>query len=161
VIGPLIRGSQCLWIDGKIKESVASGARVLTGGTYQGNYFDPTIITDVTPGMAVFRDELFGPVAAVIKANDADHALKLANDSAYGLSSAILTNDLQLAMKFALQVEAGMVHINGPTIHDEATVPFGGVKASGSGREGGRWSMDELTQTKWITIQQGRRQYPF
>ena len=88
-------------------------------------------------------------------------ALKLANDTAYGLSSAVLTNDLQLAMKFAMELDAGMVHINGPTVHDEATVPFGGVKDSGSGREGGHWSMDELTETKWITIQMGRRQYPF
>jgi len=161
VIGPLIRTSQCGLIDGKIKESVAAGARVLTGGTHQGNFYQPTVIADVKPGMAAFRDELFGPVASVVKADDAAHALKLANDTAYGLSSAVLTNDLQLAMKFALELEAGMVHINGPTVHDEATAPFGGVKDSGNGREGGRWSMDELTETKWITIQMGQRHYPF
>ena len=161
VIGPLIRTSQCGLIDGKIKESVAAGARVLTGGTHEGNFYRPTVIADVKPGMPAFRDELFGPVASVVKADDAGHALKLANDTAYGLSSAVLTNDLQLAMKFALELEAGMVHINGPTVHDEITVPFGGVKDSGSGREGGRWSMDELTETKWITIQMGQRHYPF
>jgi aldehyde dehydrogenase (NAD+) len=161
VIGPLIRSSQCQLIDRKIKESVASGARLLTGGTYEGNFYQPTVIADVISQMSVFRDELFGPVAAVVQADDSFHALKLANDTAYGLSSAILTNDLQLAMKFALELEAGMVHINGPTIHDEATVPFGGVKDSGNGREGGHWSMDELTETKWITIQLGRRSYPF
>jgi aldehyde dehydrogenase (NAD+) len=160
VIGPLIRGSQCQLIDRKIKESVAAGARLLTGGTYERNFYQPTVIADVSSLMSVFRDELFGPVAAVIKADDSVHALNLANDTAYGLSSAVLTNDLQLAMKFALELEAGMVHINGPTIHDEATVPFGGVKDSGNG-EGGRWSMDELTETKWITIQLGRRSYPF
>ena len=161
VIGPLIRSSQCGLIDGKIKESVAVGARVLTGGTHEGNFYHPTVVADVKPGTPAFRDELFGPVAAVVKAEDPDHALNLANDTAYGLSSAILTNDLQLAMKFAMELEAGMVHINGPTVHDEATVPFGGVKDSGSGREGGHWSMDELTETKWITIQMGRRPYPF
>jgi vanillin dehydrogenase len=161
VIGPLIRSSQCGLIDGKIKESVAGGARVLIGGTHEGNFYHPTVVADVKPGMPAFRDELFGPVAAIVKADDPDHALKLANDTAYGLSSAILTNDLQLAMKFAMELEAGMVHINGPTVHDEATVPFGGVKDSGSGREGGHWSMDELTETKWITIQMGRRPYPF
>jgi aldehyde dehydrogenase (NAD+) len=134
---------------------------LLTGGTHQGNFYQPTVVADVRPGMPAFRDELFGPVAAVIKADDAAHALSLVNDTAYGLSSAVLTNDLQLAMKFALELEAGMVHINGPTVHDEATVPFGGVKDSGSGREGGHWSMDELTETKWITIQLGRRPYPF
>jgi acyl-CoA reductase-like NAD-dependent aldehyde dehydrogenase len=161
VIGPLIRASQCAMIDGKIKESVAAGARLLAGGTYEQNFYQPTVVADVTPKMAVFREELFGPVAAVIRADDPDHALKLANDTAYGLSSAVLTNDLQLAMKFALELEAGMVHVNGPTVHDEAMVPFGGVKDSGNGREGGRWSMDELTETKWITIQLGQRQYPF
>jgi acyl-CoA reductase-like NAD-dependent aldehyde dehydrogenase len=161
VIGPLIRSSQCPMIDKKIKDAVAAGARLLTGGKYEGNFYHPTVIADVTPEMAAFRDELFGPVAAVSKANDADHALALANNSVYGLSSAVLTNNLQLAMRFALELEAGMVHLNGPTIHDEGTVPFGGVKDSGSGREGGRWSTDEMTEVKWVTIQMGKRPYPF
>jgi vanillin dehydrogenase len=161
VIGPLIRSSQCPMIDKKIKDAVAAGARLVTGGKYEGNFYHPTVVADVTPEMAAFRDELFGPVAAVSKANDAEHALALANNSAYGLSSAVLTNNLQLAMRFALELEAGMVHLNGPTIHDEGTVPFGGVKDSGSGREGGRWSTDEMTEVKWVTIQMGRRPYPF
>jgi acyl-CoA reductase-like NAD-dependent aldehyde dehydrogenase len=161
VIGPLIRSSQCPMIDKKIKDAVSAGARLLTGGKYEGNFYHPTVVADVTPEMAAFRDELFGPVAAVIKASDADHALALANNSAYGLSSAVLTNNLQLAMRFALELEAGMVHVNGPTIHDEGTVPFGGVKDSGSGREGGRWSTDEMTEVKWVTIQMGKRPYPF
>jgi acyl-CoA reductase-like NAD-dependent aldehyde dehydrogenase len=161
VVGPLIRSSQCQMIDRKIKEAVAAGARLLTGGTYQGNFYQPTVVADVTANMAAFRDELFGPVAAVSRADDADHALALANNSSYGLSSAVLTNDLQLAMRFALELEAGMVHLNGPTVHDEPTVPFGGVKDSGSGREGGRWSVEEMTEVKWVTIQMGRRHYPF
>jgi vanillin dehydrogenase len=161
VIGPLIRTSQCQMIDRKIKEAVAAGARVLTGGTYEGNFYQATVVADVTPNMAAFRDELFGPVAAVSRADNADHALALANNSSYGLSSAVLTNDLQLAMRFALELEAGMVHLNGPTVHDEPTVPFGGVKDSGSGREGGRWSVEEMTEVKWVTIQMGRRHYPF
>ena len=161
VIGPLIRSSQCPMIDKKIKDAVAAGARLVTGGKYEGNFYHPTVVADVTPEMAAFRDELFGPVAAVSKASDADHALALANNSTYGLSSAVLTNNLQLAMRFALELEAGMVHLNGPTIHDEGTVPFGGVKDSGSGREGGRWSTDEMTEVKWVTIQTGQRHYPF
>jgi len=161
IIGPLIRSSQCPMIDRKIKEAVAAGASLLTGGTYEGNFFHPTVLADVTPNMAAFRDELFGPVAAVSRANDANHALALANNSSYGLSSAVLTNNLQLAMQFALELEAGMVHINGPTIHDEGVVPFGGVKDSGKGREGGRWSVEEMTEVKWVTIQMGRRAYPF
>ena len=161
VIGPLIRSSQCQMIDRKIKDAAAAGARVLTGGRYEGNFYEPTVVADVTPDMAAFRDELFGPVAAVSLAQNADGALALANNSTYGLSSAVLTNDLQLAMRFALELEAGMVHLNGPTVHDEPTVPFGGVKDSGSGREGGRWSVEEMTEVKWVTIQMGRRPYPF
>jgi aldehyde dehydrogenase (NAD+) len=161
VIGPLIRGSQCGFIRSRIDAAEAAGARVLCGGTFEGNFFAPTVLADVRPGMAVFHDELFGPVASVIRAGDADDALRLANDARYGLSAAVLTNDLQLAMKFALGLESGMVHVNGPTVHDEPHVPFGGVKDSGMGREGGRWSMEEMTELKWITIQMGQRHYPF
>jgi aldehyde dehydrogenase (NAD+) len=161
VIGPLIRSTQCDFIDKRIRSSVAAGARVLTGGSYKGNFFEPTVIDGVVPGMEVFTDELFGPVASVIKADDADHAMKLANDTRYGLSSAVLTSDLQMAMKFALGLEAGMVHINSSTIHDEPHIPFGGVKDSGMAREGGHWSMEEMTELKWVTIQQGQRHYPF
>lgn len=161
VIGPLIRASQCGFIDTRIKSSVKAGARVTCGGTYKGNFFQATVIADVTPGMAVFSDELFGPVASVIKADNPDHALKLANNTQYGLSSAVITNDLQLAMKFAMELEAGMVHINSSTIHDEEHIPFGGVKNSGIGREGGQWTMAELTEVKWITIQMGQAHYPF
>jgi len=161
VIGPLIRGSQCQLISQKIQAATASGARLLCGGTFMGNFYAPTVVADVMPQMEIFKDELFGPVAAVTKAHDPDHALTLANDSSYGLSSAVLTNDLQLAMRFAYELEAGMVHLNGPTVHDDPRAPFGGVKNSGNGREGGHWSMEELTEIKWITMQQGRRQYPF
>jgi len=161
MIGPLIRSSQCPMIDKKVKDAVAGGARLLCGGRYQGNFYYPTVLADVKPDMAAFRDELFGPVAAVSKANDAEHALALANNTSYGLSSAVLTNNMQLAMRFAMELEAGMVHLNGPTLLDEVVAPFGGVKDSGAGREGGRWSIEEMTEVKWVTIQMGKRQYPF
>ena len=134
---------------------------MICGGGYKGNFFDPTVLADVQPGMAAFRDELFGPVASVSRVDSADDAIRLANDTSYGLSSAVITNDLQLAMRCALEIEAGMVHLNGPTVHDEPHVPFGGIKDSGMGREGGRWSMEEMTELKWITIQHGQRHYPF
>jgi acyl-CoA reductase-like NAD-dependent aldehyde dehydrogenase len=161
VIGPLIRESQCSVIDHEVKKAIADGARLVTGGKYEGNFYHPTVLADVTPAMTIFQNELFGPVAAVVKAADADHALTLANDTSYGLSSAVLTNDLQLALRFATEMDAGMVHVNGPTAYDEPTAPFGGVKNSGMGREGGHWSIDELTEVKWITIQRDRRHYPF
>jgi aldehyde dehydrogenase (NAD+) len=161
VIGPLIRASQCPFIATRIDAAKSAGARVMTGGTYEGNYFQPTVIADVTRGMAVFQEELFGPVASVIKAKDADDALQLANATRYGLTAAVITNDLQLAMRFALELESGAVHINGSTIHDEPHGPFSGVKDSGMGREGGQWSMDELTELKWVTIQREKSHYPF
>lgn len=161
VIGPLIRASQCPFIAGRIETSKAAGARVLCGGTYEGHFFQPTVVADVTHSMPIFQEELFGPVASVIKAKDATDAIQLANNTRYGLTSAVITNDLQLAMRCALELESGSVHINGSTIHDEPHGPFSGVKDSGMGREGGQWSMDELTQLKWITIQQGESHYPF
>lgn len=161
VIGPLIRASQCPFIASRIDAAKASGARVLCGGTYEGNFFQPTVIADVTETMAVFQEELFGPVCSVIKAKDVDDAIRLANNSRYGLTSAVITNDLQVAMRCAMELETGSVHINGSTIHDEPHGPFSGVKDSGPGREGGQWSMDELTQLKWVTIQRGQAHYPF
>ena len=100
-------------------------------------------------------------MASVIKADDYEHALQLANDSDYGLSSAVITNDLQKAQYIADNIQAGMIHINGPTVRDEPTAPFGGVKNSGSGREGGRFSMEDFTELKWVTIQTGQQKFPF
>ncbi len=161
VIGPLIRASQCPFIASRIETSQAAGARVLCGGTYEGHYFQPTVVADVTPSMPIFQEELFGPVVSVAKAKDAADAIQLANNSRYGLTAAVITNDLQLAMRCAMELESGSVHINGSTVHDEPHGPFSGVKDSGMGREGGQWSMDELTELKWVTIQQGEAHYPF
>lgn len=161
VIGPLIRASQCVFIADVVATAVKGGARLMCGGRHEGNFFEPTVLADVTREMSVFKDELFGPVASVIKARDASHALALANDSCYGLSSAVLTRSLDKALHFARHLEAGVVHVNSSTIEDNPHAPFGGVKDSGMGREGGQWSMEEMTETKWVTIQQGRRTYPF
>ena len=161
IIGPLIRARQCEFIAARIEAARQAGARVATGGSYQGNFFAPTVVADVTSEMSIFQDELFGPVICVIKARDADHALELANDTKYGLSAAVLTNDLNMAFKFAQGMESGSVHINSSTIDDNPHAPFGGVKDSGMGREGGQWSMEEMTETKWVTIQMGERHYPF
>lgn len=161
VVGPLIRTTQGPFIKEQVDKAVAQGARVLAGGNYEGNVFQPTVIADITQQMTIFKTECFGPVASVIKANDYLHALALANDADYGLSSAVITNDLQKAIAISEGIEAGMVHINGPSVRDEPIIPFGGVKGSGSGREGGHYSMDELTELKWVTIQTGQNKYPF
>lgn len=161
VIGPLIRPTQPDFIQQQVDNAVEQGAHLLTGGSYEGSYYQPTVLSDITPEMSIFKTECFGPVASVIKAEDHLHAMALANDSDYGLSSAVITNDLQKAMLLSEGIESGMVHINGPTIRDEAVVPFGGVKNSGFGREGGRFAMEEFTELKWVTIQTGQQTFPF
>ncbi len=161
VIGPLISPGQCTFIDGQLADATAKGARIQIGGTSKGSYYQPTVISGVKPGMSIYREETFGPVVSVIPAKDHEEALALANDTAYGLSAAVITNDLQRAMEFALKLESGMVHINHSTAYDEPHVPFGGTKDSGMGREGGHFSMEEMTELKWITVQMGERHYPF
>lgn len=160
-VGPLINGAQCGFIRGHIDEAVAKGARLLAGGEHSGNLLQPSLLADVTSDMKVYWEESFGPLASVIKARDYEHAVELANDTTYGLSSAILTNDLQKAFDFAQRVEAGAVHINDNSFDDDPNSPFGGMKDSGYGRENGRYSMDDMTEVKWITIQQGERPLPF
>jgi vanillin dehydrogenase len=161
VIGPLIRRSQCDFIAGQINEAVSKGAKVCCGGTHRGSYFDATVLGDVTAAMAVYGEESFGPVTSVLCADDYEHALFLANDTSAGLSSAVVTNDLQKAFDFALRSESGMVHINDTTISDEPHIDFGGVKESGFGREGGMASIAEMSEVKWVTFQMGKRVFPF
>jgi len=160
IIGPLIRKEQCAVLDGHIADAVGKGARLLTGGTHEGAFYAPSVLADVTPEMKVFYEESFGPLTSIIRAKDAGHALELCNDNHYGLSAALLTNDISLAMKMAPMMEAGMVHINDATVMGSRRAPFGGVKNSGIGREDSAFSIDEFTEKKWITIQYGERRYP-
>ena len=162
IIGPLIEEAQCSFIDGLVSDAVFKGAKVLTGNTHKGCFYDPTVLSNISTDMNVFHDEAFGPVAAIIKVSTVEEAIEIANDTNYGLSSAVITNDLGLALKISEEIEAGMVHINGPTIMDEAHIPFGGTKESGMGREGGHFSIEEMTELKWVTVESsGNRHYPF
>jgi len=161
VVGPLIRPSQCDFISGQIADAVGKGATVCCGGTHTGPYFLPTVLAGVTAAMSIYGEESFGPVTSVLRADDYEHALFLANDTRAGLSCAVVTNDMQRALDFALRAEAGMVHINDTTISDEPHIAFGGVKDSGFGREGGMASIAEMTEVKWITFQMGKRAFPF
>ncbi|HEY4066134.1 MAG TPA: aldehyde dehydrogenase family protein [Burkholderiaceae bacterium] len=161
IIGPLIRASQCGVIDQHVKDAVDKGATLLCGGRHDGSLYEPTVLGGVTRGMAVFDDESFGPITSIVRATDSEDALAIANDTSYGLSSSVITNDMQKAFDLALRLEAGMVHLNDCTVADEPHAPFGGIKNSGFGREGGKSSIEEMTELKWITLQLGKRGFPF
>lgn len=135
-IGPLIRQSQCEFITAQLDEATQRGASVLTGGSYSERFFQPTVLRDVDRNMRIYHEESFGPVVSVIKVKDSEEALKVANDTKYGPSAAVLTNDMQKAIDLSLRLESGMVHVNDTTISDEPHVPFGGVKESGFGSRG-------------------------
>ncbi len=160
IIGPLIHEEHCAFIDGQIEDAVAKGAKLLCGGTHEGAFYQPTLLKDVTPDMTIFHEESFGPVTSVILAKDAEDALAICNNNKYGLSSALMTNDLALAMKMAPRMESGMVHINDSTVMGSRRAPFGGVKKSGIGREDSTFSIEEFTKLKWITIRYEDRGFP-
>lgn len=153
VIAPIISDRQRTRVKKHIADAVAKGATVVVGGEWDGNRCQPTLLTGVTEDMTVCRAETFGPVTSIYPIDSYEEGLKRANDSEYGLSSAIFTNDIERAFHFARNIDAGMCHINGPTIHDEAHVPFGGNGESGVGREGTDADMEAMTELKWITVQ--------
>ncbi|MBN2466616.1 MAG: aldehyde dehydrogenase family protein [Deltaproteobacteria bacterium] len=161
IIGPLINDAQVQKVHAQVLDAMAAGATLLTGGTFKGRFYKPTVLTDVTQKMRIFREETFGPVAPIITVHDEHEALAVANNTTYGLSAGIITNDLQKGLFLAENLESGMVHINDSSIHDEPVCPFGGCKESGLGREGGRHSMEEMSELKWVTIQRGKRKFPF
>jgi acyl-CoA reductase-like NAD-dependent aldehyde dehydrogenase len=143
-----------------IDDAVNRGAKVITGGTNEGVLFQPTIVDHVTPSMRLFREESFGPIVAVSRVNDVPEAIKLANDSEYGLSAAVFGRDIARAMSVAERIDSGICHVNGSTVHDEAQMPFGGTKASGYGRFGGKAGIESFTELRWITIETQAKQYP-
>jgi acyl-CoA reductase-like NAD-dependent aldehyde dehydrogenase len=160
VIGPLINDKQAAKVKEQIQDAVAKGATVALGGGVKGRYVEPTILLNVTPDMLVYRDETFGPVVPVIPFTTDDQAIAIANDTEYGLSSGVITRDESRALAIANRLETGMCHVNCSSVNDEPHVPFGGSKASGLGRHGGRWSHETFTETRWITLERGGRPFP-
>jgi benzaldehyde dehydrogenase (NAD) len=120
-----------------------------------------TLLDHVTSAMRIFSEESFGPVKAIVRVNGEDEAIACANDNEFGLSSAVFTRDSARGWRVAKRIESGICHINGPTVHDEAQIPFGGVKGSGWGRFGGRAGIEAFSETRWITLQTEKRHYPF
>jgi vanillin dehydrogenase len=160
VIGPLVNTRQALRVKALIDDAVAKGARVDLGGRAWDNFVEPTVLTNVNPSMNIWHDETFGPVVVVCPFRSEDEAVALNNDTEYGLTAAIMSEDEARALRLAGRLETGMVHINCQNINDEPHVPFGGVKASGVGRYGGRWSLDAFTELRWITLDRGGRHFP-
>ncbi len=159
-LGTLINAEAVRRVRSLIDDAEQKGAVVLCGGHAHGTLIDATVVDHVTPAMRIYREESFGPVAAIIRVGSADEAVTVANDNEYGLSSAVFSRDINAALAVAKRLESGICHINEATVSDEPQMPFGGVKSSGYGRFGGKAAIDEFTELRWITLASGTRDYP-
>ena len=159
-LGPMISEQAAARVKGLIDDALMKGAKLIAGGRQQGAYLDATILDGITPNMRIYYEETFGPVASVIRCCDVDEAVSIANDTEYGLAAAVFSRDVARALDVARRLETGICHINAATIYDEPQMPFGGVKASGWGRFGGRAGIDEFTELRWVTVQSGKQDYP-
>ncbi|MFF2372789.1 benzaldehyde dehydrogenase [Streptomyces xiamenensis] len=161
-LGPVIDAGQLRRIDSLVRASVAAGAEVRCGGTHEGLFYRPTVLTGVTREMPVFREEIFGPVAPVIVVADEEEALAVARDSEHGLVAAVHTGSAGRGRALADRLPTGIVHVNGQTVNDNAHVPFGGRGASGNGtRFGAGHSWDAFTEWQWLTVRETAPVYPF
>jgi vanillin dehydrogenase len=160
VLGALVNAQAAQRVAALVEDARSHGATVLAGGAVNGAIMQPTIIDGVRPEMKLYAEESFAPVVTVQRVDSDDEAVQVANDSEFGLSAAVFSRDIARALNVAKRIESGICHINGPTVHDEAQMPFGGVKGSGYGRFGSKASIAEFTDLRWITIQTGPRHYP-
>jgi benzaldehyde dehydrogenase (NAD) len=162
-LGPIIDERQRDKIHSLVTSSIRAGATLMAGGTYDGLFYRPTVLADVTPAMPAYAQEVFGPVAPVVSFADVDEAIELARDTEYGLSLGILGADVTRALALAEQIPSGIVHINDQTVSDEAVAPFGGVGASGTGSRfgGATANIEAFTESQWLTMQGTITQYPF
>ncbi|MGI1795682.1 aldehyde dehydrogenase family protein [Acinetobacter variabilis] len=152
IIGPIINQSQIKKHQQIIQSAKEQGAELVYEGGIEGNLVYPHIFTGVAPESPLAQEESFGPILPVLKARDEAHALKLANDTRFGLSSAVCTSNIERGVHFTEQLDIGMTHINGISVADQANAPFGGEKNSGLGRFNGRWIFEEFTRTHWLTV---------
>src|SRR4051794_27039182 len=160
MIGPVVDDAARERILGLIEDAREKGAEVLAGGDADGNLIRPTVLAGVTPEMRIYAEESFGPVVAIVPVDGDEEAVRVANDTEYGLSAAVFGADVDHALEIARRIESGICHVNASTVHDEPQMPFGGVKASGWGRFGGTAALQEFTELRWMTVQQTPRHYP-
>ncbi|MER7676504.1 aldehyde dehydrogenase family protein [Streptomyces sp. NPDC096934] len=161
IIGPVINSSQADAITAAVDQAIAEGATALVHGATTDNLVEPTVLTDLPAGSAILRQEIFGPVALLVVFDGEEEAVRLVNDTPYGLSGAVHTADVERGVSFAKQIDTGMFHVNDGTVHDEPPVAFGGEKHSGIGRLNGEATVEAFTTQKWISVQHGRSFFPF
>jgi acyl-CoA reductase-like NAD-dependent aldehyde dehydrogenase len=159
-LGAVIDRKTVSHVDELVHDALAAGAVLVSGGSADGVLMPAHVVDRVTTHMRLFREESFGPVVALIRAADEAEAIALANDTEYGLSASVFTRDIARGLKVARAIKSGICHVNGPTVHDEAQMPFGGVKASGYGRFGGKAGIDAFTELRWITVETEPGHYP-
>ena len=160
-LGAVVHHKSVEHVEALIADAVGKGATRLCGQDADGVLMPANVISEVTPEMKIYNEESFGPVVAVIRAADEDEAINIANDSEYGLSSAVFTRDIARGLQVARRIKSGICHVNGPTVQDQAQIPFGGVKNSGYGRFGGKAGIDAFTELRWITVATQPEHYPF
>jgi benzaldehyde dehydrogenase (NAD) len=161
VLGSVVNMATVHRANALIDDALDQGALLVCGGKSENTLMPATLLDHVTPAMRIYREETFAPVKAIIRVQGEDAAIACANDSEYGLSSAVFTRDTARGWRVAQRIQSGICHVNGPTVHDESQMPFGGVKASGWGRFGGRAGIEAFTDLRWITLQTQPRHYPF
>ena len=162
----MAQASAARTLTAQVGDAVAKGGRLLLGGkpatvNGKGRFFEATVVADATEPMELMAEESFGPVVCVVRVHGVEEAVRVANDTEYGLSSSVFGRDVTRALGVAQRLQASMCHVNGPTVHDEAQMPFGGTKASGNGRFGGRAALDEFTELRTFTVATGPLPYPF
>ena len=160
VVGPMVNASSGPRLNSMIDDAVAKGAKLVAGGKANGAVMPATILDHVTSDMQIFDDETFGPITTVVRAKNTEDAVRLANETEYGLSAGVFGRDTHRALQVAMRIDCGSVHVNGPTVQNEAQAPYGGMKNSGYGRFDGRAVIDEFTELKWITVEPLKQQYP-
>jgi benzaldehyde dehydrogenase (NAD) len=161
-LGPMVNERQRDRAHRFLTESVERGATVVEGGRYDGLFYRPTVVTNVTTDMPLWTEEIFAPIAPVLAADSEEDAIRLVNDTPYGLVNAVLTGDPDRGLRVAARLRSGMVHVNDSTCLDEAHVPFGGLGASGlGGRAGGESNLEEFTERRWVSLQRAKPAYPY
>ena len=160
VIGPMIDSRSGTRINAMLEDALSKGAKIVVGGKADGAMMPATIVDHVRPGMSIYDEETFGPVTTIVRVKGAEEAVRVANDTEYGLAAAVFGRDVTRALSVARRIDAGHVHVNGATVQNEPQAPYGGMKNSGYGRFDGRAVIDEFTELKWVTIEPADQPYP-